>query len=114
MLVFVCLEGHLLLDLGNGAARVQALGTCPGAVENGVAPVQTHGVLEVLLALGLFLVTRVGQPAVRLQQNGRTQVLLRVPPVGRARGRAAEAQDALVQAVQLLSVRFGLSVLPAL
>lgn len=108
------LERHLLLDLGNGEAGVQALGARPRAVEDRVAAVEAHGVLKGLHALGLFLVARVGQPAVRLQQDRRAQVLLRVPPVGRARCRAAEAQDALVQAVELLAVLLALTVFAAL
>lgn len=36
------LDSHLLLHLRNSVPRVQALGTCPCAVENSVATVQTH------------------------------------------------------------------------
>lgn len=108
------LERHLLLNLGNGAAGVQALGARPGTVENGVATVQAHGVLESLLALGLLLVTGVGEPAVGLEQDGRAEVLLRVPPVGGAGRGAAEAQNALVEAVELLAVLLALAVFAAL
>jgi hypothetical protein len=52
----------------------------------------------------LALIARIGEPAVRLQEHGRAQVLLAVPPVGGARGAAACAQDALVQAVELAAV----------
>jgi len=41
----------------------------------------------------------VGHPAVRGEQHGRAQVLVLVPPVARARGRAARAENALVQTV---------------
>lgn len=64
-----------------------------------MAPVQAHRVVEGGLALGLALVAGVGEPAVRLQEDGGAQVLLGVPPVRRARRRAAGAEDALVQAV---------------
>lgn len=74
-------EGHGLLELSNGESRVETLGTCPGAVQNGVAAVQRHGVVEGVLAGGGSLVTRVGDPAVRLKEDGGTEVLLRVPPV---------------------------------
>ena len=47
------------------------------------------------------LVARVGDEAVGLQQARRADELVRVPPERRAGGRAAGAQDALVQAVQL-------------
>ena len=79
-----------------------------------MAAVQAHGVVEGGLALALALVARVGEPPVRLQQDGGAQVLLRVPPVGWARCRAAGAQNALVQAVQLPAVGLGLTVLTAL
>lgn len=74
-------ESHLLLDLGNGLTRVKTLGAGSGTVKNGMAPVQAHGVLEVLLSLGGALVTRIGEPSVRLKQDSGTKVLLRVPPV---------------------------------
>jgi hypothetical protein len=74
-------ESHGLLELSNGESRVETLGTCPGAVQNGVAAVQRHGVVEGVLAGGGSLVTRVGDPAVRLKEDGGTEVLLRVPPV---------------------------------
>jgi hypothetical protein len=61
-----------------------------------VASVHAHAVVKRLLALLRLLVARVGQPAVRLQQDSRTEVFLAVPPVRRARGRAARAQNALV------------------
>jgi hypothetical protein len=86
----------------------------PRAVENGVASVQAHAVVEGVLALGLLLVTRVGDPAVRLEENGRSEVLLLVPPVGRARCRAAGAENTFVETVELLAVLLGLAVLATL
>ena len=74
-------ESHGLLELCNGESRVETLGTCPGAVQDGVAAVQRHGVVESVLAGGGSLVTRVGDPAVGLEEDGGTEVLLRVPPV---------------------------------
>ena len=73
--------------------------------------VQAHVVLELLLALGGALVARVGDPAVRLQQHGGAEVRLLVPPVRGARGGAAGAQDALVQAVELAPLLLALPVL---
>lgn len=74
-------ECHALLDLSDRKSRVEALRARPRAVENGVASVQAHAVVEGVLALGLLLVTRVGDPAVGLKEDGRTEVLLLVPPV---------------------------------
>ena len=107
-------ESHALLDLGNRQRGVEALGACPRAVENGVASVQAHAVVEGVLALGLPLVTRVGDPAVRLEENGRSKVLLLVPPVRGAGCRAAGAENAFVETVELLAVLLGLAVLTAL
>ena len=79
-----------------------------------MAAVQAHGVVKGGLALSLALVARVDQPAVGLEQDGGAEVLLRVPPVRGARGRAAGAENALIQAVELLAVGLGLAVLLAL
>jgi hypothetical protein len=74
-------ESHGLLELGDGESGVETLGTCPGAVQDGVAAVEGHGVVEGVLAGGGSLVTRVGDPAVGLEEDGGAEVLLRVPPV---------------------------------
>ena len=107
-------ESHALLDLSNRQGGVQALGACPRAVENGVASVQAHAVVEGVLALGLPLVTRIGDPAVRLEENGRSKVLLLVPPVRGAGCRAAGAENAFVETVELLALVLCLTVLAAL
>ena len=69
-----------------------------------MASVQAHAIVQRILALGHLLVSRVGDPAVRLEENGGTEVLFLVPPVGRAGGRAAGAEDAFVEAVELLAL----------
>lgn len=79
-----------------------------------MAPVNAHAVVQSLLTLGRPLVTGVNQPAVGLKENGRPQVLLAVPPVRRAGCRAAGAENALVEAVQLLAIFGALAVLEAL
>ena len=76
--------------------------------------VECHVVLKLLLPLFGALVTRICDPPIRLQEHRRSEVLLRVPPVRRARGRAASAQDTFVQPIQLLSVFFGLPVFAAI
>lgn len=57
---------HDLFNLRNRLARVQSLGTCAGAVENGMAAIEAHAIVERRFALLLVLVTRVNQPAVGL------------------------------------------------
>jgi hypothetical protein len=103
------LHSHLLLDLGNGQARVETLGAGPCAVKNGVATVQAHRVVQSILPLGLPLVSGINQPPVRLQQDGGSEVLLRVPPVRWARGRAAGAENALIEAIKLPPVLLALA-----
>lgn len=103
-----------LLNLRNRTSRVQALGASSRAVEDSVAAVHAHAVIQSVLSLGGVLVTRVGQPAVGLEENGRAEILLAVPPVRGTRGRAAGAQNALVQTVQLLTLLGALAVLEAL
>ena len=84
--------------------RVEVLRADVDAVHDGMAAEQAVRVLEVVEALGGRLVARVGDEAVGLQQAGRADELVRVPPERRAGGRAAGAQDALVEAVQLLAL----------
>lgn len=74
-------ESHALLDLGNGEGRVETLGASPAAVQDGVAAVQAHAVVQAVHALCSLLVTRVGNPAIGLHEDGGAEVLLAVPPV---------------------------------
>ena len=61
-------------------------------------------ILEVVQALGGGLIAAVGDETVGLQQTGRADELVGVPPEAGAAGRAAGAQDALVQAVELVAL----------
>lgn len=78
-----------------------------------MAPVQTHVIVQGLLALGFTLIPRVRQPPIALQQDCRAEILFTVPPVAGTRGAAASAEDALVVAVEFPAVRRGLAVLLA-
>lgn len=89
-------ECHALLDLGNRQCRIQSLGARAAAVEDGVASVHAHRVVQRILPLGRLLVARVGDPPVRLKQDGGAEVLLAVPPVRGAGCAAAGAENALV------------------
>jgi len=51
------LESHTLLDLSNGLRRVETLGACPRAVQDGVASVKAHAVIQHLLPFGCALIT---------------------------------------------------------
>lgn len=98
------MSGHQLLDLRDSTGGVQALGASPRAVKNGVATVDAHAVIQGVLALGGLLVTGIGQPTVRLEEDSRSEVLLAVPPVRGAGRGAAGTQNALVETIQLLAV----------
>src|SRR5580704_11138563 len=91
---------HHLLDLGDRLGRIEALGAGLGAIHDGVAAVEPERIFQLVEPLALGLVAAVGQPAIGLQQDGGPEIALAGPPVGRARGRAAEAQDALPQPVE--------------
>ena len=95
---------HQLLDLADRLRRVQPLRADVDAVHDRVAAEQAVRILEVVEPLAGRLVAAVGDEAVGLQQAGRADELVGVPPEARAAGRAARAQDALVQAVQLVAL----------
>ncbi len=88
----------------NGLSRVQAFGTYVDAVHDPAAAEYAERVIQRSQTLGSLGVTAVCQEAVRLQQGSWAQELVGVPPEGRAGSRAASAQDALVQTVQLLAL----------
>src|SRR3546814_381207 len=92
---------HQLLDLADSLGRVQTLRTGARAVHDRVAAVELERILEVVQARAGVLVSTVDDPAVGLEQDRRAEVTVAVPPVARARGAAAGAQDAFVEAVEL-------------
>lgn len=76
-----------------------------------MATVEGEGVLKGLATLRSELISAVNHPAVSLHQDGRSEVLIRVPPVRGARCRAAGAKNALIETIQLLAVLNRLQVL---
>src|SRR4029079_2036105 len=95
---------HLQLELGDGLRRVETLRAGLGAVHDGMAAVEPERVFEVVEPFAGGLVAGIRHPAVRLQERGRPQEAVAVPPIARAGGRAAGAQDALAEAVELFAV----------
>src|SRR6476661_1524998 len=91
---------HHSPDLGNRFRRIEILGACLGAIHDGVAAVETEGVLEIIKALAGRFVAAVLQPAVRLQERRGAEKTLAVPPIAGTRGRTARAQNALIKTVQ--------------
>src|SRR5436190_9952238 len=90
-----------LLDAPDRLGWVEALGTGLGAVHDRVAAIELERVLERIKTLTRVLVARIGNPAIRLQKHRWAEIALPVPPVARAARRAAEAQNALPQPVEL-------------
>lgn len=100
-------------DFADSLARIELLGASLGAVHDGVAAVQLF-VQEILSSfLGVFI-PRVCYPSAGVQQGCRAHKCVSVPPIGRAGGATASAQDALVQAVEPLALLRGLAVLFAI
>ena len=78
-----------------------------------MAAVEAEGVFQVVEAFSRRLVAAVDEPAVGLQENGRAQVTVAVPPIAWAAGRTAGAEDAFVEAVELGAVFRGLQAFAA-
>src|SRR5690606_11510735 len=93
-----------VLDLADRLRGVQALGADIGAVHDRMAAEQPIRILEIVQPLAGRLVSAVADETVGLQQPGRPDVLVGVPPERRARGGTAGAEDALVQAIELVAL----------
>ena len=75
--------------------QIQSLGTDVDASHDRVAAEKAVRVFQVVRALPRSLIAAVGQKAESLQQAGRTDELVGIPPKTGAGGGAAGAQDAL-------------------
>src|SRR6478735_9231944 len=82
---------HHLLDLRYGFAGIQTLGAGARAIEDRMAAIETEGVFELVETFLRRFISAVGQPAPGLEQNGRSQEAIAVPPMAWASGGAAEA-----------------------
>jgi len=90
------------LDLGDGQSRVEAFGAGLCAVHDGVTSVDGKFIVPQLIhAFSSLVVATVDNPTISLHQNSWSKIFIWVPPVGRTRGGATGAEDALVEAVQL-------------
>src|SRR5580692_12670055 len=85
------------LDLGDGLGRVEVFWTGLGAIHDGVAAVEAERVFQIVEPLAGRLVARIHDPALRLEQRGRAEIALGIPPIARARGRAAGAENTFVE-----------------
>ena len=107
--LLLCIGCHHLLYFSNSFPRIQPLGAGPRAVHDGVASVQREGVLQLGLALR-EVVSGVDHPAIGLPEDRGAQVLVSIPPVARAAGTAAGAENTLIEPVQFLTVSYGLHI----
>jgi hypothetical protein len=99
-----CATNHHFLDLAYRPRRIQTLRTDIDTVHDRVAAEQPIGILKIIQALVGRLVAGIGDEAVSVQQTGRADELVRIPPEGRTRGRTAGAQDALVKTVEFVAL----------
>ena len=95
---------HQLLDSRDGLAWVQALRARPGAIENGVAPIQAKRIFEIVEPFPGRLIAAVHQPTPSLKQYRGAEESIRVPPMTRAARRAAEAQNAFPEPSSLATL----------
>src|SRR6202158_4288824 len=95
---------HLQLEFGNGLGGIEALRASLNAVHDGMTTIEPEWILEIVEPLAGGFIAAVLDPAVRLQQCGRAEITIAVPPIARAGGRAAGAQDAFVEPVELFAV----------
>src|SRR6478735_6371807 len=100
---------HHFLGVADRLCGIETLWTGLGAVHDGVAAIEPERVFEPVQPLAGVLVAGVGKPAVGLQQDRRAEILVLIPPVARARGGAAEAEDAFPHAVELGAIFRGLT-----
>ena len=63
---------HHFLDIGDGLSGVQSLRAGPGAVEDGMAPVEPKRVFEDVEPFACRLIAAVRQPAPSLEKRGGT------------------------------------------
>src|SRR5713101_9590456 len=95
---------HHQLEFGNRLRRIETLRAGLGAVHDGVAAIEPERVLKIVEPLAGGFVARILDPPRCLQQGCRPKEALAVPPIARARRRAAGAQNAFVETVEFLAV----------
>src|SRR5262245_7016294 len=82
---------HLQLEPGDCFRGIESLRARLGAVHDGVAAIETERVLEIVKPLAGGFIARIRDPARRLQQRGRAEEAVAVPPIAWGGGRAAGA-----------------------
>src|SRR5688572_15732540 len=67
---------HLLLDFGDGLRRIEPLRAGLAAVQDGVTTIEPERVFQIVEPLAGRFVAAVHDPAVGLQQRGRSEIAL--------------------------------------
>jgi hypothetical protein len=93
-----------VLEVLKGTSRVETLRACKGAHTNLIALTKFHITTELLETLICVLIARVNNPSVSLHENGRSQIVLRVPPVRGAGRLTASTEHALVETIEKFTV----------
>lgn len=83
-------------------------GTRLGTIHNGMTAIQLERIIQVLESLLSGGIPGIGNPSVGLHQDGRSEVLVGTPPVGRTGGGTAGTEDAFVHAIEFGPILFGL------
>src|SRR5690348_7467459 len=92
------------LDERDRLSGVQPLRTGTGTVHDGVATIQSEGIIQRVEPLSRRLVTTIGDPAIRLQQHHRTKIPITAPPPARTPSRAATTEDAFPISIDSFSL----------
>ena len=71
---------------------------------DGVAAVKLERIFKIIQSLTRLLVAAVDNPAICMQQNGRTEIAFRIPPIAGATGGAAGAENAFIEPIELFAV----------
>jgi hypothetical protein len=69
-----------------------------------VAAIKAERILDIVEPFAGRFVARIDEPAVGLQQHGGAEIAIAVPPIARARCRAAGAKDTFVKSVEFSAV----------
>ena len=91
-------------NVADRTRRVKALGTDIHTILNAMAPEHTEGIVKLRQTLIRRLISTISQKPIRLQQAGRSDKSIGIPPERRTACRTASAKNALVESIELGSV----------
>ena len=69
-----------------------------------MAAVEFERVFQIVQTLARGLIAAVNNPAIGVQQSRRAEIAIPIPPIGRARGRAAGAHHTFIQPIKLFAI----------